>query len=295
MSDERSNPNSYPTCSDLAAGNEEDWHAFWVNAAEDLLRYCSKYLSGAGKTAMEEVRDDAVSIVFEKVSSGAVVDDPRRFAFGVVRNLCRKALEARSKGVEESVSTIPAASAFRPSRIAGAEEEGRLMRDVVGRVLKRAREEVFAEVCADVRQGVPTAPLLHWAVLDLEFGAREGAPSLTDLLGIEKSRVAKLRKNVLARLGSGDELQRLPNADPSLVLAWDGAAEIWGKRLFGCPRYFPPVKFMGEHLGDLETLRRIHADAVDCPVCSAGKVVVASEAAALGRSYGAAAVQRSRI
>ena len=285
-----------PTCSDLMVGGDEAWRAFWEHAASDLLGYCRKQLPGVDPDAITEVRDEAVSRVFEAVVAGRLLeDDPRRFAFGVVKKLCLKRYSQRTKSGEAIPSTVAAASAFRPSRIASNEEERKIMRNAVGDLLQRLRAEVLAEAQRAFRPGVPTAPLLQWAALDLELAAREGAPSLAELLGYEKSRVSRLRKATLERLSSSAELSRFPSADSVEVLAWDGTRELWSSRLFGCPGFFPADLQVHElHQEDLGSLRRIHSTAVDCAVCSV-RPDADGEAAELGRRFGEAAARRSRI
>jgi DNA-directed RNA polymerase specialized sigma24 family protein len=284
----------------LVPGNEEAWEAFWHDCASDLLGYCRKHLNGVDKAVLEEVRDEAVAIVFENVTRGKVLAEPRRFAFGVVRNLCMKRA-GRSQDVTPSFVTpsfldgVPGSSC-RPSVLVGTAEEVGQARLALQQLFETALQDVLCEARRDVRRGIPSAPLLQWAVIDYVVSGRAQAPKLPELLDVEKSQVSKLRSAALARLGAVGSRVGLAHADLESLLVLDEVAGIWRRQLVGCPRFVPPTA--GVHLvheRDLQLWGAVHAQAVDCSVCSSGGLVEDGEARSVAKSYGDAAARRSRI
>jgi DNA-directed RNA polymerase specialized sigma24 family protein len=281
----------------LVAGDDDAWVAFWQDCAPDLLRFCRKLLHGVDASHIEDVRDEAVAIVFENVARGRVHAEPRRYAFGVVRKLCLK----RARGRQTvSPSYLVVASALGPSRLLGTHEEVKKARRMLQKLFERVLRDVLDEAGRSVRRGLPSAPLLQWAVIDHAICGRASGPTLPDLLESEKSRVSKLRGAAISRLESAASSLNSETegceVDMKAVLALDEVADIWRSQLVGCPRFLPSRDAVHEsHRGDLRLWEQVHSMAVECPVCSGRAAVGNVESVGLGKSYGEAAARRSRI
>lgn len=261
-----------PIASVLATGDEAAWVEFITLNQQRWWKFARRCCGGQlSWDEVEDVCQDAmVRALGEFQRHSDRIECPARYVFGIIRKLVQETIRRKLHGSAQELPDLSGTST--PSTGLARVELLQNAKRAVKVALERVRASVRAEA-QDPKRATRTAPLLHWAWLDLATNEIASPTAIASLLMLpDASAASRLRDSALDRVGR--ELAREPawtcsHARLEDAIRQDGVFRIaWAEERYGCPdELLFDIQVDALHESDAKHWRIAHLEQVRCAIC----------------------------
>ncbi len=260
----------------LAEGDEGCWSSFVEKEQGRWLRQAERFLGGRADLASDVVQDALIRVFQAIVPQRLEIPEPARYVAGFVRKVAQE--QWRKKRGEELNEGHDLETSTTSARVARADAETQARRSL-RRVLEEVRAGIREESTRATRQE-RTAPILHWAFLDLVASEVVQTVEVAEWLGLSPASLVRFRERAVERLVSPMTRFRVWDVGLAGAPAIDGDSVrefvergpvfrgVWIDECYGCPAELLRGLAVHEaHAADVDVWGRVHRERVGCPVC----------------------------